>query len=221
MSRMATSRPMAHFTQFKLPESPTLWVMAGDSITQGVLHTYGARCWVEHVHERLRWQLDRFFDTVVNSGMSGWSAHQVLEHFDHLIGRFKPQVVSLSLGTNDCLQGEAGLARFEDSMRQLILKSQGLGATVIVQTPVLVTQSAPASRRQHLGRYAQTLRDLAAEHGCVLVDHEAFWKSTFGEADPIAWMDDHTHPNAVGHANMAQHLLESLGLGRLTQVHVQ
>jgi acyl-CoA thioesterase I len=204
--------------QFQLPDAPTLWVMAGDSITQGVFHTYGARSWVEHLHERLRWQLDRFFDTVVNSGMSGWSAHQVLEHFEHLIGRFHPQVVSLSLGTNDCLQGEAGLARFEQSMRQLIVQSQERQATVIVQTPVLVTQSAPASRRRYLGVYADRLRVLAAEHGCVLVDHQSFWKARFGEADPIAWMDDHTHPNAVGHVQMAQHLLETLGIGRLTDI---
>ncbi len=207
--------------QFQLPETPTLWVMVGDSITQGVLHTYGRRSWVEHLHERIRWQLDRFFDTIVNSGMSGWSAHQALDHFDHLIGRFTPQIVSLSFGTNDCLQGEAGLSRFTESIRNLVSRSQGLGAMVIIQTPVLITQSAAPNRRKYLGMYAQRLRELAIEYDCYLVDHESFWKTKFGEADPIAWMDDHTHPNAVGHANMAQHMLEALGIGKLTQIHVQ
>ncbi|WP_374352913.1 SGNH/GDSL hydrolase family protein [Chitinimonas sp.] len=206
---------------FKLPNSPTLWVMTGDSITQGVLHTYGARSWVEHVHERLRWQLDRLFDTVINSGMSGWGAQQVYEHYDHLIGRFNPQIVSLSFGTNDCLEGAAGMVRFDDSMRKLIRQAQNQDATVIIQTPVLVTNSAPPNRREYLAAYSQRLRELAAEFDCVLVDHEAFWKSKFGDSEPIAWMDDHTHPNAVGHTNIAQHLLESLGIGRLTQVHMQ
>jgi hypothetical protein len=41
------------------------WVMTGDSITQAVLHTHGGRGWVEHVHERIRWQLDRLTDIVI------------------------------------------------------------------------------------------------------------------------------------------------------------
>ncbi|MEJ6004912.1 SGNH/GDSL hydrolase family protein [Paucibacter sp. AS339] len=206
---------------FQLPQSPLVWVFAGDSITQGVLHTYGARCWVEHLHERLRWQLDRFLDTIINSGMSGWSAPEVLEKFDHLIGRYSPQVVSLSLGTNDCLQGDAGLPEFKSAMLALVEKSQQLGATVILQTPALVTSSAPPTRRQFLPIYANAVRELAARQGCPLVDHEAHWKVKFGAQDPIAWMDDHTHPNAVGHANMAQLILETLGIGRLSDIHVQ
>lgn len=206
---------------FQIPQSPLVWVFAGDSITQGVLHTYGARCWVEHLHERLRWQLDRFLDAIINSGMSGWSAPQVLAEFDHLIGRYSPQVVSLSLGTNDCLRGEAGLPEFRSAMLELVEKSRKLGATVILQTPALVTSSAPTNRKQFLPIYTVAVRDLASRHGCLLVDHEAHWKAKFGTQDPIAWMDDHTHPNAVGHANMAQLVLETLGIGGLTNIHIR
>lgn len=208
-------------TPFQLPQSPLVWVFAGDSITQGVLHTYGARCWVEHLQERLRWQLDRGLDAIINSGMSGWSAHEVLANFEHLVGRYSPQVVSLSLGTNDCLRGEAGLPEFRSSMQELVEKSHKLGATVILQTPALVTGSAPASRKRFMPIYASAIRDLASHHGCLLVDHEAHWKARFGAQDPIAWMDDHTHPNAAGHANMAQCVLDTLGIGRLTNIHIQ
>lgn len=203
---------------FKLDESPLLWVMAGDSITQGILHTHGARCWAEHLHERVRFQLRRFFDTVINTGMSGWTAHQVWEHHEHLIGRFRPQVLSLALGTNDCLQGVAGLPLFEQSMRHLIEASQEQGATVILQTPVLVTAEAPQARREHIGRYAERLRELSRAYDCLLVDHESHWRSHFGQAAPDAWMDDHTHPNAIGHLQMAQYLLEVLGIGPLNGV---
>jgi lysophospholipase L1-like esterase len=106
-------------------------------------------------------------------------------------------------------------------MLALVEKSQKLGATVILQTPALVTSSAPAARRQFLPTYANAVRELASRKGCPLVDHEAHWKVKFGEQEPIAWMDDHTHPNAVGHANMAQLILETLGIGRLTNIHVQ
>lgn len=193
--------------------------MAGDSITQGVLHTYGARCWVEHLHERLRWQLDRLFDAVVNSGMSGWTAARVLAHFDHLIGRHAPKVVGLSLGTNDCLGGAAAQAGFHTALDALIGRAQDLGAQVIVQTPVPVTRTAPAARQHFLARHADTARQCAAQRGCVLVDHHAHWLAQVGDA-PEVWMDDHTHPNAAGHLEMAQHLLQTLGLGALTDVRL-
>jgi len=57
-----------------LPAEPMTWVATGDSITQGVLHPHGARGRVEHVHERVRWQLDRLTDVVINTGVSAWRA---------------------------------------------------------------------------------------------------------------------------------------------------
>jgi len=51
----------------KLSAEPMTWVATGDSITQAVLHTHGSRGWVEHVHERVRWQLDRLTDIVIEN----------------------------------------------------------------------------------------------------------------------------------------------------------
>lgn len=201
---------------FSLSKEPITWVMAGDSITQGVLHTYGARSWVEHFHERVRWQMDRFFDVVINSGMSGWTAPQVLEQYDHLIGRYSPHVVQIALGTNDCLAGVAGVAMFQEAMTQLIERSQQR-AQVVLHTPVLVTESGKVARMS-LPDYAQAVRELAQRHETSLIDHEAYWLAHFGENDPISWMDDAAHPNAIGHAQMAQLTIKTLGLGQLIQV---
>jgi lysophospholipase L1-like esterase len=209
---------MPNKPHFLLPQSPVTWVMAGDSITQGVLHTYGARCWVEHFHERVRWQMRRFFDVVINSGMSGWTAPEVLSHYEPLIGRHSPDVVHIALGTNDCLAGPQGLAEFSAAMTELVQRSQHRQAQVVLHTPTLVTESG-LSRRAHQALYAQALRELALRHGTALVDHAAHWRAHFGENDPIAWMDDPAHPNAVGHTQMARLTLSALGLGELEQVH--
>ncbi len=87
---------------------PLTWVFAGDSITQGVQHTHGRRSWFEHVHERVRFQLGRPMDVLVNTGISGWTAPLVLSEFDHLIGRFDGHVVSIALGMNDVGIGPGG-----------------------------------------------------------------------------------------------------------------
>lgn len=193
------------------------WVFAGDSITQGVLHTHGARSWVELVHERVRWELDRLPDIVINSGMSGWRVPQVSAAFDRLIGRFAPEVVSISLGTNDANAGAEGLDEFRRGLTDLVRRSAGLGARIVLHPPVLTTSDAPANRRIYLPAYADQVRAVAKDQSAVLVDHETYWRDHFNGAAPIPWMDDHTHPNAVGHRHMANTTLRTLGLGELDE----
>ncbi|MEV6394743.1 GDSL-type esterase/lipase family protein [Streptomyces sp. NPDC051907] len=197
----------------RLSAAPMTWVATGDSITQAVLHTHGARGWVEHLQERVRWQMDRLTDIVVNTGVSGWRAVDVLGSYDHLIGRFAPDVLSISLGTNDARAGLAGLPEFHDAMHQLIDRT-GKDAQIVLHTPVL-TSIAGRETRGTLPAYAQTVRDIAKEAGVLLVDHEAHWHEHFDGADPIAWLDDPAHPNAVGHLQMAEHTLRVLGLGAM------
>ncbi|MFE0463850.1 SGNH/GDSL hydrolase family protein [Kitasatospora sp. NPDC058965] len=199
----------------ELSAEPMTWVMTGDSITQAVLHTHGARGWVEHVHERVRWQLDRLTDLVLNTGVSGWRAADVLGSYDHLIGRFAPDVLSISLGTNDARAGLAGLAGFEGALRELLARSAD--AQLVLHTPLVVSRAGREARAE-LPAYCETVRRVAADTGALLVDHEAFWRARFGDEDPISWLDDPAHPNAVGHLAMANHTLRVLGLGELTEL---
>ncbi|MFI8083098.1 SGNH/GDSL hydrolase family protein [Kitasatospora sp. NPDC086009] len=199
----------------ELSTGPMTWVMAGDSITQAVLHTHGARGWVEHVHERVGWQLDRLTDIVVNAGVSAWRATDVLGAYDHLIGRFAPDVLSISLGTNDARAGLDGLAEFHASMRAIIARTDG--AQIVLHTPLVVSRAGRAARAE-LPAYCQAVREIAADTGALLVDHEAYWLAHFPDSDPIAWLDDPAHPNAVGHRHMADLTLRTLGLGELTEL---
>lgn len=197
--------------QLWMADLPMTWVFTGDSITQGVFHTHGARSWVEHVHERLRWQLGRLHDVVINTGMSGWTAPEVVEAFDHLVGRFAPDVVSLSLGMNDALDGPRGRPAFRDAMERLVARSADLGAQVVLQTPNPAGPGALPGRAD-LPAYADLVRDLATDRGLLLVDHQADWAGATG---PVDLLDDPVHPNAAGHRRMADTVLGSLGLGPL------
>ncbi|MFE9727205.1 SGNH/GDSL hydrolase family protein [Streptomyces sp. NPDC005794] len=197
----------------RLTDEPMTWVATGDSITQAVLHTHGARGWVEHVHERIRWQLGRLTDVVVNTGVSAWGAADVLGEHHRLIGRFEPDVLSVSLGTNDCLAGEGGLPEFHDALRRIVTGA-GSRTQVVLHTPALVSFSG-RERRAALPAYCQAVREVAKETDALLVDHEAHWLAHHGEADPIPWLDEPAHPNAAGHLRMADHTLRAMGLGEL------
>lgn len=197
-----------------LPPGAT-WVFAGDSITQGVAHTHGARSWVELLSEHVRWEQDRLRDIVINSGVAGWTAPQVAADYDHLIGRFTPQVLSVSLGTNDALDGERGLDTFAHHLAEIARRGKGAQSVVVLHTPVLVMPDAPPAQREWLPAYAETIRTIARDEDTLLVDHEMHWQERFGSQAPTAWMDDSAHPNAVGHRHLADTTLRSLGLGPL------
>jgi len=47
------------------------WVITGDSITHGAWFTKGARSYPEHLAERVRGELLRFRDIIINTGVSG------------------------------------------------------------------------------------------------------------------------------------------------------
>lgn len=194
--------------------TPLTWVFAGDSITQGVEHTHGARCWVEHVHERLRYQLGRVFDVVINTGIAGWTAPDVLQHHEHLLTRFAPDVASIALGMNDAAAGPAGRARFERALRELGTRALDGGAAVVLHTPNTVGREALPFQGE-VAAYADIVRAVATDLGVPVADHHAHWRGRFGDGPATSWLDEAIHPNAEGHRQMAAVALDALGLGPL------
>ncbi|HYO86072.1 MAG TPA: SGNH/GDSL hydrolase family protein [Dermatophilaceae bacterium] len=194
---------------------PLTWVFAGDSITAGVAHTHGRRSWVEHVHERIRFQLGRSRDILINSGIAGWTAPAVLADVDHLICRFAPDVVSIALGMNDSMAGSAGLAGFADALAETVQAARSgsaPGVLVVLHTPNAIGSGA-WNAPGDVAQYAAAVRQTAAELETLLVDHHAHWVGTFGTADPSPWLDEPVHPNAEGHLQMANLTLSVLGAG--------
>ena len=64
---------------------PLTWVLTGDSITHGLVHTQGGRTYPEHLHEIVRGELGRVHDAVIDTAISGWRIVQLLEDFDRRV----------------------------------------------------------------------------------------------------------------------------------------
>src|SRR5690606_24349768 len=108
-------------------KEPINWVFTGDSITHGALHTFGRRSYVEHFAERVRWELRRMNDFVINTGISGDTMKGISADVERRILQFRPQAVSVMIGTNDCRSGAGGLAYFRSSIEALIGKVRDSG----------------------------------------------------------------------------------------------
>lgn len=192
-------------------KEPVAWVFTGDDITQGAMHTAGFRSYQELFAERIRWELKRMRDLVINSGVSGIKVDDVLSDIDWRVLHLKPDVVSIMLGTNDCTLGPVGHSLFRKNLTGLVNKVMGAGAIPILNTPSTVYLKN-VEWGEHLAAYAQIVRDVALGTKAVLVDHYAFWETTKPDQEALLeWLDDKkSHPNAFGHRAIAKQLFTVL-----------
>jgi acyl-CoA thioesterase I len=191
-------------------ERPLTWVFVGDSITHGV-DTEGWRSFVEHFAERVRTELGRVDDVVINTGISGNRTEDVLAGFDMRVSRFGPDVVVVMLGTNDSVEGPGGRAGYQQELGRIVARVRDIGAVPVLQVPPPVDTSA-ADERDDLGAYAEAVREVADARRVVLVDHRAHWLRVGNGQAPPRWLADEIHPNGRGHLEMARTLFRRLGI---------
>jgi acyl-CoA thioesterase-1 len=202
-------------------KKPVVWVLTGDSITHGALHTCGWRSYPELFAERVRWELYRLRDIVINTGISGDTVGGLLAELDWRILQFKPQVASVMMGMNDCVHGPAGRDEFRQNLDRLLDTLQNHPTLPLLHTPNLIYPSD--LRRQDLAAYVQIIRDVAKERKLLLVDHYSHWQDKVnsavainGKPDPsslLYWLNDGAvHPNEYGHRELANLLFDRLGI---------
>ncbi|MCE9590993.1 MAG: SGNH/GDSL hydrolase family protein [Planctomycetes bacterium] len=205
---MTDSNDLTLVRDLLVSPSPVRWVFAGDSITHGALHTFGARDYTEHFSERLRYEMGRGRDHVIKTGISGWTIRQLWADIDWCLMQYAPDMVSLNFGMNDCVMGEKALPDFEEKYRSTLtrLRADPNRAIVLhVPNPILPNDTARAAS---LPAFSEVVRRLAAEFGCLLIDHPALWQGR------SLWylMSDAIHPNDMGHRLMAHLMLRELGM---------
>jgi acyl-CoA thioesterase-1 len=196
--------------RIKSPE-PITWLITGDSITHGIYHTMGWRDY-ELFHERVRWEMLRVRDCVIKTAITGWKITDLRDALEWNVLRHRPDIVSINVGMNDCVQGDKELAEFERVYSDVVKSiREKTGALVILHTPNRILPN-DADRAAYLSSYAESVRHVAMKTGAVLVDHFDAWKVP--EADGSIWLllNDAIHPNEFGHRFMYRTLLQTLGI---------
>lgn len=194
-------------------KDPATWVITGDSITHGALHTKGWRSYSEHFAERVRWELARVRDIVINTGISGDRTGGLLADYQWRALRFGPTVVSIMLGMNDCAAGKDGREIFSKNLTALVEQAQAAKALVLLNTPNTV-YIKNSKGREDLPAYAQLVRDVAAATGAALVDHWKHWEAAKPDQETLLpWIEDQSiHPGVYGHREFAKLIFKELGI---------
>lgn len=186
------------------------WVFAGDSVTQGAVHTLGWRDYTELVRERVGWELRRTRDIFINTGVSGWRVPDFAADLDRAVLRHRPDLVFVMFGLNDAVAGPAGRADFASAYRDVLAEvRQRTGAPVILQVPNPAISSE--ADLTDLPAYAAEVRSIASELGLPLVDHDAAWAELVKTGPLEQWIGAGCHPNECGHRAMARTLLSAIG----------
>lgn len=87
---------LASIHQLLASPKPITWLFTGDSITQGAKWTGGSRPFSEIFSERIRWELSRPRDIIINTAISGNKTTNLLSGFDWRVGHLHP-------GSSSCL----------------------------------------------------------------------------------------------------------------------
>ncbi|MFF7290986.1 SGNH/GDSL hydrolase family protein [Microbacterium sp. NPDC008134] len=194
---------------------PLNWVITGDSITHGLVFTQGGRSYAEHLHELIRGELERVRDIVVNSAISGHRIVDILGDFERRVSSWRPDVVTLMIGTNDLSTGGPqpiiSPDEYASSLREFVARVRALGAIAVLQTPPPI-DTANAPERARVAEFADAVRQVAASEDVILVDQYARLVELGAGGMPWGLMGDPFHPNAAGHAALALEIATVLGI---------
>lgn len=209
---------------------PVRWLFAGDSITQGAVHTNGWRDYTQWFKERLG-EIGRNEDIVINTSVGGWTLPQFASRLDDRVFAYQPHVVLLMFGTNDALGGNDQVPEFRRLYEQVLHNLSDRGIDLIVQTTVPVCPVDPDQfaqaryvdeatrktkahglriRQRSIGSYVEATIQAAQSRNVAIVDHFAAWKPFADRIERLT--DGGFHPNHAGHRLIARTLISELGL---------
>lgn len=194
-------------------KQPLTWVFTGDNTVQGAFYSQGQRGFVEIFAERLRAELRRSMDVVINTGISGDTVSHALATLHWRVSRFKPDIVAISLGLNDAKGGIKGVGRFQRQMRDLLDEIRTQGAIPLIILPHPVAASAQVNR-EYLADYVESIQAVTLRDEVPMVDHWNFWLKNWPTAAETRkrLQDGRLHLNPESHRELAVLLFETLGI---------
>ena len=173
--------------------------------------------------------------TVVNAGIGGHRAPDMLERFQRDVLDHRPGVVTISVGINDVWHGFTDtepdgsgprgvpLETYSLCVRQMLaMLRENTDAEAVLITPTVIGEdidNPDNACNARLGAYVETIRRLADEYGTYLADAHADFAQAIraGTASnpDFRLTTDGVHTNDAGSAVLALSVLGALGFAGL------
>jgi lysophospholipase L1-like esterase len=186
------------------------FVAIGDSFTEGLEDAlpHGVhRGWADRVADRLSVEVDGFH--YANLAVRGRLLGQVVGEQLPAALALRPTLVSVAAGTNDALRRSFDPEALSELLCDAARRIAAAGAVPLLFTGTDPSRRLPLARRllPRIDALNAAAREAAWETDGVLV--ELFDAKVFD--DPRMWSEDRLHLNSLGHARVADAVLEALG----------
>jgi len=161
---------------------------------------------------------------IINAGVGGDSTHTAKTRFKKDVLDKNPDIVFISLGTNDSAIDMAKYTPLEDykaNMGYFIDECKKIGARVIVNIPTPVVDSIYLTRHEEapfepyggpnglMSIYAEAAREIASEKNVISVDLNAVFLAT---DDYTVYFPDGVHPSDTGYRMYGEAVIEAYKL---------
>ncbi len=193
-------------------------VAIGDSITQAGGYLKDVNAVLAAKYPELK------IPPIVNVGISGQKAEDLVNRFQKDVIARKPAVVTLSIGINDVWH-RAGtphdphvLANYWANVSKMVDMAKRAGIRVILLTPTVIHEDGERGENKRLRIYVEAEKQIARERKCTLVDlHQMFLtviaKRPADVRNKEQWLtSDGVHMKPLGDALMAIGVLRGLGV---------
>lgn len=211
-----TTGTYAYIQERLASDKPITWLFIGDSITHGALWTYGYDDFTELFDKRIRNEMGRTGDIIINTGVSGATTQEFLENKDSRCFRYDADILFIMLGMNDCVT--LSVEVFEANLKEMIKEVKSKNVTRKNVRPILMTPNVAPGRIHVLPPYIEVVRKVAREENVMLIDHFKEWEE---RATNPAILEDwvsaadslmQIHPTSLGHLKIAKSIFKAIGL---------
>lgn len=206
---------LAKFNAEWMTARPVRVVCLGDSITEGYRPGVKEE---EAFPDRLEAALRKggMDAEVLNVGVGGETTVRARERLKAAVIDQKPDVVTVMYGANDSYIDEGktaprvALDEYRANLTAIVRDLRAAGIKPVLMTTNRYGDAHPpdgAGKHPQLqmDEYMKACREVAAAERVPLADHQRHWaEAAKGGTDIEGWLTDHLHPNARGHAELAE-----------------
>jgi len=157
---------------------------------------------------------------IINAGIGGQKAEDLIARFDKDVIQKKPALVTIDIGINDVWHRvkephrDDVLKKYRENVTKMVEAAQGAGIRVLLCTPTIIEENASSEGNKRLLMYCDAVKQIAGEKNCLLADLHGLFLQALGkkpaDAQGNVITGDGVHMNPTGDWIMARGILKAL-----------
>jgi len=153
---------------------PRIWMFLGDETTAWMRYN-SEPGYAEMFRHRLRWELRRFPDLIVNAGIQSASVDELLKVADQGLRQCRAHAVFVMPGPADATFAMQQPAEYARKLTELAQVIWSRNAAPVFQTPPIPFAEQQTDYGQALVHLADVIRETCITQQIPVIDHAEFW----------------------------------------------